>query len=308
MNLIIDGNNLIYRAHFAHESLSGPYGPTSVLYGAMAMLADVTRHLPAGKLRLIVAWDSHRRPLWRQLVYPAYKGNRMTVDRAKTPTEKKIAVSRENAMAQVPELVKLLNDMKVEQYKINGLEADDVIAGLVHRLPNSFVLSKDSDMLQLAGNGCCILWPETGKTTFVESDLQVISLLGVRATDVPSWKALAGDASDNIKVKKGCGPQTAIKILESGLDPRYKLTSIPKKVQKDWPYIVALWPEFRKVRRIIKLYPDNRVHGLPMKELGGADAAPRLLRSDRAAAEAAFNKFCRRHRIKSIDAHWLGMR
>src|SRR5918997_3237221 len=112
---LIDGNSLAYRAFFAlPESIATHDGrPTNAIYGLASMFAKMLiDHSPAPA---VVAWDAG----WsgREKTYEPYKAER----------KPRPDLLRE----QWPHLMPLAEAFGFTNVKIDGYEADDVIASLV---------------------------------------------------------------------------------------------------------------------------------------------------------------------------------
>src|SRR5918999_5680981 len=114
---LIDGNSLAYRAFFALPgSIATADGrPTNAIYGFASMMAKaLIDHRPKG---VIVAWDAGMSG--REKEYAEYKAQRP---------------SRPDLLAeQWPHLAPLAEAFGFSNVKVEGWEADDVIASLVRR-------------------------------------------------------------------------------------------------------------------------------------------------------------------------------
>src|SRR5215211_2606988 len=114
---LIDGNSLAYRAFFAlPESIATADGrPTNAIYGFASMMAKILiEHRPAA---VIVAWDAGMSG--REVEYKEYKAGRP---------------SRPDLLAeQFPHLAPLAEAFGFHNVKVDGWEADDVIATLVRQ-------------------------------------------------------------------------------------------------------------------------------------------------------------------------------
>src|SRR5438093_11162988 len=114
---LIDGNSLAYRAFFAlPESIATADGrPTNAIYGFASMMAKILiDHHPKS---VIVAWDAGMSG--RELVYEPYKAQRP---------------SRPDLLReQWPHLAPLAEAFGFANVKVEGWEADDVIATLTRQ-------------------------------------------------------------------------------------------------------------------------------------------------------------------------------
>jgi 5'-3' exonuclease len=241
---------------------------------------------------MIVLWDSPRdKGTWRTDAYPEYKANR-------SPSP-----DRDIAISQLPELKGLLRKLRIEQYMVTGLEADDLIGILSRQFPERhvFILSKDSDMMQLVRAGVTVLWPKSGGGVSFVNKLEVRQIEGVNPKQIPSLKALKGDKTDNIKVLPGIGPKKAVLMLSDGLDPRFAWNDLPKNVRAKYSKYEPLWTKVRAARLVAKIVLDsNRAPSM-------IEALEDSIRYKRAAKERRyFEEYCNRHLIRSLDCEWLG--
>lgn len=205
--LIIDGNNLLFKAYYATayqgvnlHSLQGI--PTNAVYAFIRML---TKYLKSNNYASVfVAFDAGRKT-FRHETLATYKGKR-----SETPVE----------LIEQFNLVKnFLNLAQIPWGQINNYEADDIIGSIVkNKIASNYqidIMSSDKDLLQLLDNNIKILNPQKGM-----SDLKVITistfqseyeLLPYQVTDL---KGLMGDSSDNLPGIKGIGQKTAISLLK----------------------------------------------------------------------------------------------
>src|SRR5215207_3802787 len=149
---LIDGNSLAYRAFFAlPESIATHDGrPTNAIYGLASMFAKLLIDCsPAG---VVVCWDAG----WsgRDLTYEPYKSER----------KPRPDLLRD----QWPHLMPLAEAFGFTNLKVDGYEADDVIASLVKRAREQkipvMVVSGDRDVYQLVEDGVRVMTTSRGVT------------------------------------------------------------------------------------------------------------------------------------------------
>ena len=120
---LIDGNSLAYRAFFAlPESMATSDGrPTNAIYGfASMMVKALTDFRPRA---VVVAWDAGMSG--REKTYPAYKAQRK---------------GRPDLLKeQWPHLEPLAEAFGFTNVRVDGWEADDVIATLATLVANSHI-------------------------------------------------------------------------------------------------------------------------------------------------------------------------
>src|SRR4028119_2504955 len=245
---LIDGFSLLYRAFYAlPQSISTSGGlPTNALYGFTSMIlklleteeevglgvvwdagkppfrmeaypADKARrspppHAPSGAPRepretgegvgLGGGWDAGK-PQFRMEVYPEYKAQRSSM-----PEELKV---------QLDHLDEILTAMNIPAVRAEGFEADDALATMSRQIPDGtelFIVTGDQDAMQLVNGNVKVLRTTRGVSeTKTYGREEVIEEYGVKPEQIPDYKALIGDPSDNIPGVRGIGPKSASNLL-----------------------------------------------------------------------------------------------
>ncbi len=200
---LIDGNSLAYRAFFAlPESIGTSDGrPTNAIYGLASMLVKIIdEHRPAG---VVVAWDA------------GMSGREVTYDLYKAQRKPRPDLLRE----QWPHLMPLVEAFGYTNVKVEGYEADDVIASLVRQAREEgisvMVVTGDRDAYQLVGDGVRVMSTSRGITeTKVYDRDTVVERYGVAPELITDLMGLRGDTSDNIPGVPGIGEKTATQLLQ----------------------------------------------------------------------------------------------
>ncbi len=200
---ILDGYSLIYRSYFAFikKPLTNKRGEnTSALFGFFRTFFSLfNTYKPSF---FAVAMDSLT-PTFRHEQYPEYKATR-----DKTPEE---------LHNQVPLIEEILEALGVPILRVNGYEADDIMATLAQQCREikrpCFIISGDKDLLQLVQGDVKMLHTEKGE--YFEVDREAVhEKWGIYPEQVLDYLALTGDSADNIPGVKGIGPKTAVSLLE----------------------------------------------------------------------------------------------
>jgi len=198
--LLIDGNALMHRAYHALPPFKTSKGvSTNMVYGFFSVLHKcVIDYEPS---HLLVCFDTPART-FRNELYEKYQAQRPKVD--------------DDFIEQIPlvkEAVKASNIIQIEK---DGYEADDLIGTISHSFQDQvLILTGDKDIMQLVNDHIIVVSPQIG---FSKSHLynkeEVWNKLHVFPSQIPDYKALAGDPSDNYPGAKGIGPITAQKLIK----------------------------------------------------------------------------------------------
>ncbi|CAN5849323.1 DNA polymerase I [soil metagenome] len=200
---LLDGNSIAYRAFFAlPEDLATSSGQvTNAVYGFTRMLIKLLGdHHPEA---LAVAWDVSRKS-FRSDRYPEYKAQR-----AKAP---------DNFLSQLPLIDEVLDALHITQFRLEGFEADDLIATLSARAVEAdwdvLVVTGDRDAFQLIDDRVKVLYTRRGITDTVIADAAYVEdRYGIGPDRYVEYAALRGDTSDNLPGVPGVGEKTAARLL-----------------------------------------------------------------------------------------------
>ncbi len=200
---LIDGNSLVYRAFFAlPETISTSRGqPTNAIFGFASMLVKILSEY--GVKPTMVVWDAGMSG--REVEYDEYKAGRR--DRPDLLGE------------QWPHLQPLVEAFGYTNVKVQGYEADDVIATLADQAKargiEVMVVTGDRDLFQLIDGGVRVMATSRGITdTKVYDREAVIDRYGIPPELVPDFVGLKGDTSDNIPGVPGIGEKTASQLIQ----------------------------------------------------------------------------------------------
>lgn len=201
---ILDSYGLIYRCYFAFISrpLTDSQGRNiSALFGFFRNLLSLIEHYKPKTL--IAALDSKSKT-FRHEMYAEYKATR-----PKTP---------EDLHAQIPWIEEVLEALGVPSLRVEGYEADDVIATVtrnaVEQGKSVRILSGDKDLMQLVADRVQILKPDHADVWKVVGAEGVKAEWGVEPKKLLDLLSLYGDTADNVPGVKGVGVKTACKFLD----------------------------------------------------------------------------------------------
>ncbi|CAA9478299.1 MAG: DNA polymerase I [uncultured Solirubrobacteraceae bacterium] len=214
---LIDGNSLVYRAFFAlPESIATSTGfPTNAIFGFASMLVKIlTEH---GTKPTVVVWDAGSSG--RKEVYTEYKAGRST--------------RPDLLKEQWPHFEPLVEAFGYTNTRLEGFEADDVIATLAERAREQsipvVIVTGDRDAFQLIDPDGVVQVMATSRgitDTKLYDHAAVIERYGIGPELIPDFYGLKGDTSDNIPGVPGIGDKTAAQLLQSFGDLEGVLASI----------------------------------------------------------------------------------
>ncbi len=203
--VLVDGHSLAYRAFYAvPDTLVTTTGQlTNAVYGFTNMLVKLFGEFPPA--RVAVCFDVGE-PAYRTDVYPQYKANR-----DETPA---------TLHTQVDLIREVLGALRIPVVELDGYEADDLIATIVHDATAAhvpvLVVSGDRDLLQLVDDaaGVRVMLNRRGVTdTVVYDEATVRDRYQVPPNRYVDLAALRGDPSDNLPGVPKVGEKTAAKLL-----------------------------------------------------------------------------------------------
>lgn len=228
--IIIDGNAILHRAFHALPPLTSPDGTlTNAAYGFTSMLIRLIADLTPS--HIAVAFDRPK-PTFRKKLYNDYQIKRPKMD--------------DGLAAQIPMVHDVLSAMHIPVFEKDGFEADDVIGTLCHHKPKIIdqiiIVTGDRDLLQLVTDKTKAYMPTKGLSEAkLYGPTETKERLGVEPTQIPDYKALAGDQSDNYPGVPGVGPKTAqglitryqtIERLYAALEAKKKVIDISEGLQQ----------------------------------------------------------------------------
>lgn len=271
--LIIDGDNLAHRAyHSMPKSLRSPDGrPINAIVGWTNMLLTVWDSQEPRSI--FVAWDTLGVDTYRHKLWPMYQGGRVFDD----------AIVR-----QLDLLPSLAASFGFGVGKKPGYEADDFMAAAAHaetrRGGHSLLLTTDRDAYQLVSESVTVLAPRSGVRDLLRiGPEQVVERMGVLPEQIPDFKALAGDASDNIPGAKGIGPKAAATLLlkygtlEAVLEARADTISPATAAQlRVFKQIVCMQAEDLEVTLPATAEPNWKAAAERLHQLGANNSAERV--------------------------------
>jgi DNA polymerase-1 len=201
--LLVDGHNLVYRAFFAMPALSNSRGEmTNAAYGFTSMLFKALNDTTP--TYAVAAFDLPG-PTFRHERVAEYKAQR-----SRAPDELR---------AQIPWAREVVEVLGIPIIEVPTFEADDVIGTLARKGEAAgldvIILTGDLDTLQLVTEHIRVFASRRGISDTIIYDLdKVRERYGFEPPLVVDFKALQGDASDNIPGVPGIGEKTAMSLVQ----------------------------------------------------------------------------------------------
>lgn len=217
--LLIDGHSMAYRAFYAlpvdaFTTATGQH--TNAVYGFSNMLMSLIKE--EQPTHIAVAFDVSRKT-FRTEKFPEYKATRSA-----TPDEFR---------SQIPLIHEVLKAMKINEYSLEGFEADDLLATISKQAVKEgfevLICTGDRDSFQLVNKEITVLYPKKGVSEMARMTPEaVLEKYGLTPEQYPDFAALRGDPSDNLPSIPGVGEKTAAKwIVEYG-----SLSNLVKKIDE----------------------------------------------------------------------------
>jgi len=220
--VILDSNSILHRAFHALPLLTTKKGePINAVYGFFLVLFKIIKEIQPDS---IAACFDFPAPTFRHDKFKEYKAKR-------PPTPKDL-------VSQIPKIKEVLKSFSVSFFEKEGFEADDLIATIAKKARDEvseiFILTGDFDTLQIVDKKTKIFFlGRKIKEPLIYNEKKVIGEFKVSPKQIPDYKALVGDQSDNIPGVSGVGPKTAVEILSryKNLDDFYNKPKTENKLK-----------------------------------------------------------------------------
>jgi len=243
--LLIDAHAMIHRAfHALPKELASKKGvPTNAVYGFFLMLQKViTDFKPT---HIAVCFDTPV-PTFRKKLFKEYQSKRPPMDDTLKP--------------QIPIIEEILTAGGVTCLKKEGFEADDVIGTIAKEekkeVDRTLIVTGDRDLLQLVDERVYVITPKLGVTNFtLFTEKEVENKFNIEPKQIPDYKALAGDSSDNYNTAPGIGPKTATKLLHQFTTIENLLKNSDRIENEKWKNTIDEYKDkitlFKKIATIV---------------------------------------------------------
>lgn len=201
--VLLDAHAILHRAYHALPDFATSKGePTGALYGISTMLIKIIEDL---KPDYMIACYDLAGPTYRHEIYKEYKAGRKKAE--------------DDLVAQMTRSRDVFSAFGIPIYDKEGFEADDILGTIVEKLKGDdievIIASGDMDTLQLvSGTRVKAYTLKKGiKDTIMYDEEGVRARYGFGPENIPDYKGLSGDPSDNIVGVKGIGEKTATTLI-----------------------------------------------------------------------------------------------
>jgi len=264
---LVDGSTYIFRAYHALPPLTRKSDgfPVGAISGYCNMLDKLIREekLKNNLTHLLVIFDASGKT-FRNKIYPEYKANRSSPP--------------EDLIPQFPVIREATNAFSVPHVELMGYEADDLIASYTKSALSKgmqvTIVSSDKDLMQLVGNGACML--DTMKNKTIKDD-EVFKKFGVKPDRVIDVQSLAGDSIDNVPGVPGIGIKTASLLINEYGDLDKLIENASKiKQTKRRESIIEFAEQARISRELVTLRDDIELP-MPIEDIQIQSIEPKKL-------------------------------
>ena len=208
--LICDGYNVFINSFVVNPTMDRDGEHVGGCMGFLGSLNKLIREIKPSEV--IVVWDGEGGSLRRRSLFKDYKaGRRPKLNRQydfESLDQQKVSFRK-----QLIQVQRYLSMLPVITIRIDGVEADDVIAYICRfeRLnTRKVIVSTDRDFYQLLDENTVMYSPRK-KVFFTCDDLKVS--VGIIPENYIFMKALVGDGSDNIAGLRGFGEKVTMKLF-----------------------------------------------------------------------------------------------
>lgn len=203
--VLIDAFAILHRAFHAIPPLTNRNGePTNAVYGFVSMILRIVTELEPDSIA--VCFDV-KVPTFRHKEFKEYQSQRPPM--------------ADELSSQVQKAKDFLEAAGIPIYLKEGYEADDLLGTIAKKgdFDEVVIATGDKDILQLVDKKIKIYMPIVGLSSAkLFGQVEAKERMGVLPIQIPDYKALVGDPSDNYPGASGIGPKTAIKLLEKYAD------------------------------------------------------------------------------------------
>ncbi len=203
--LLVDGHAMIHRAfHALPEPLTTSSG--EVVNAVLGFANMLIKALADVRPDYVAVTFDRAAPTFRHQEFAAYKAQRPPLPEQMRPQFKRIR--------------ELVAAFHFPIYELDGFEADDLLGTLARQACaaglETIILTGDMDTLQLVDEQVKVMVAKRGVSDVTVYDREAVrARYGIEPEQLPDFKGLVGDPSDNIPGVPGIGEKTATRLIST---------------------------------------------------------------------------------------------
>ena len=209
--LLLDSHAVLHRSYHALANMITTEGLHSgAIFGFIKSILQSEKII---KPDYIFACYDLPKPTFRHLAFDNYKGHRKEIDN--------------QLVEQINNSKKVCKTMGIQVLSEEGYEADDIIGSIAKRYGKEYeiyILTSDMDIMQLIKDNVRVLYLKSLNESKIIDREGVFEKYNLYPENIPDYKGLVGDTSDNIQGVAGIGEKTGLKIIneEANLEELYE--------------------------------------------------------------------------------------
>lgn len=221
--------------------------PTNAVYGFFTMLYRTIHDF--NPQYVTICFDTPK-PTFRKKLFKKYQIHRPKM--------------QDDLGIQFPLVKNLLEKGGIYHEEKPGFEADDVIGSITHLAKKNnlkvLILTGDKDIMQLIDGNVYTITPQIGfSKTKIYDRKEVVEKFGIQPEQIPDFKALAGDSSDNYPGAKGIGPKTASNLIREYNSVENLLKNIDKLPEKIKNTITKYKKDILLSKKLAQIVTDTKI-------------------------------------------------
>ena len=203
--MLLDTYGLVYAAFFAMKDRPLTTTRGVRIEAAYVFTTTLTKLIADEKPTHVVACFDRGLPKARVAIFEAYKAQRQAMP--------------DDLRAQFALVRRILETYAIPMMEVEGEEADDVIATLASQAEKegreTVVVTGDNDLLQIVDERTTVLVRTRMGGVMRYDPAAVRARFDLEPRQLPDYRGLKGDPSDNLPGVPGVGEKTAIKLIKS---------------------------------------------------------------------------------------------
>jgi DNA polymerase-1 len=203
--MLLDTYGLVYASFFAMKDRPLTTSRGTRIEAAYVFTTTLTKLIADEKPTHVIACFDKGLPQARVAIFAAYKAQREAMP--------------DDLRSQFALVRRILEVYDIPTLEVEGEEADDVIATLARQAEEAneatVVVTGDNDLLQIVDDRTTVLVRTRMGGVMRYDRAAVLARYDLEPRQLPDYRGLKGDPSDNLPGIPGVGEKTAIKLIKS---------------------------------------------------------------------------------------------